>query len=1748
MPTNFNCLKFPLLLLFFINNLNAQNITYVNSNNSINTNSFEACIGDQVTFSYTGFSNNPDTLILTNGSGPYSYIQLTNPGNIIYNNVTINNVTTYNGTITITIPPNASTGNVALIENGLTVYNFSSSLLVIHKPPVNFHLPLAPLCATDTIPLIGTPAGGTFSTTPSALISDSSLIGINAGWSTTINDTIKNVDIFYTYTPKYISGLYCPNPIITSQTVQIRDNRLDTLEFQYIVTSDTPRIIDRVILDIGSPIVQKISPDFPINTYPVSFIGNYVNQINGADIFFIEDAGYGNHPITMQYNNGGCIGELTTNLDVLQPLQLSGVVDTLCKYASPITITRDSRPEYAYTNVTTTSAGITTQKESNIIISVSTKNPNYQSAITLVNSNTNQEEYTFDPTALVLPPNLDTIVIIMHYKAYKTITIDTVVSIKESPISTIEYLITLVNRPTVNFTLDTTYCKNSTPVRLVSTPAFYSPSSFFTYASSTSASGPFLAANRLHSNEFNPYSIYTQAGFQNQDLHVQLTYTVDQYGCVDSSTQSTKINPIPNVSLNGLATSYCINNPLVQLSGLPINSAATYTGSGITDTVQGTFSPAIAGAGTTTITYSIESGNGCKSSISQTTNINTNATPRPSFPQSQYCASDLPVLLDTAYTYWGNIIDSTNILNPQRAVGQQTVFYISTSNLVCSDTSSTTILINQLPTITINSLDSAYCFNGSVDNNIFIYPPVPSLGNINGSSLGFNFNSAGGVTFDPDFDSTGIKSFKYKYTDNLTNCTDSVLLSITVYDVPALSYTGINPTYCNVSNFNAITGIPSGGVFSGAGISSDTTGQYYFNPFLPVGGNQTLNYSTVYANPLLNSLDTLFCPIDINIPIVINQLPTLAFSGPQNSHRFCSNEADTLLAGVTITPTWELFTSTTPGAINTKIDTIYLSVIPYRILDTSYFFSPNSAGPGVHHITYTGIDRVTGCQDTKPFTYYITDYQGGASFTLDTAYCASSDSVLMGGTPAGGTFLRNQDTLSSAFFTLSTDIYLLDTITYQVTYDACVASDTQFAEINPLVDLSFTGNKPSKRYCTGDEDSPLLPNILGGTFSGEGVIFGDSLFSLLYANLGDNIITYKYINSVTLCESSVSDTFFAYGLPNINFQAVGGCQLDNIFFHPENTILGLNNVIDSITSIFWELEPGLLINGSSNSNNKIDSINHIYNAPGVYETKLYVANRTYCVDTTTVRVVISPTIRSHQFPYDETFENSNGNWYAETGDSSDNLLWEWGRDTIQRGINNPNNSIWATQLNDQYTANEAAWVYSPCFDISNLERPMIRFDYWSDSRDRGDGTVLEFQNPNGDWLPLGKLNRGINWFNSGYIAGSPGNQSNQALSPIGWSGQIKRWINSRYKLDEFKNTLPSKLRLRMAFGSSKNNLATFHNGFAFDNVWIGSRTRNVLLETTSHIDEPNMDYVNNYVYQLVYHTNINKDVILLQYHIDKPNKNDQFYLFNPPLSNSIAYFYSITEPGTAVIDGINDTIKSKLLNDRSFEQNMLESPKFNVEIDTFYHNNPGQFTLTSTITALIDIPALEQYRINMVITEDSLSYTNGEKVHAVVRKSYPSNTINTLNKSWVAGEQVTLTHTYSATDLNYVPNRFQAVVFIQVQLTKEIFQAATTRDVNGYWVGVDQIISEKELNEIKDMNLYPNPAKDYITIDFPELLKKDYNWKLISIAGITVKEDIIHTGEQSLKINNYDLPSGVYIFMVYNGNVYSQRKVIINQD
>ncbi|MFK7796667.1 MAG: T9SS type A sorting domain-containing protein, partial [Aureispira sp.] len=566
-----------------------------------------------------------------------------------------------------------------------------------------------------------------------------------------------------------------------------------------------------------------------------------------------------------------------------------------------------------------------------------------------------------------------------------------------------------------------------------------------------------------------------------------------------------------------------------------------------------------------------------------------------------------------------------------------------------------------------------------------------------------------------------------------------------------------------------------------------------------------------------------------------------------------------------------------------------------------------------------------------------------------------------------------------------------------------------------------------------------------------------------------------------------------------------------------------------------------------------------------------------CIDTQTIRWVVSPKINT--YPYVEDFENSAGNWFAESRDSSHRLLWEWGVDSDQRGIPSDNsNHIWTTQGNDAYKAGESAWVYSPCFDISSLDRPMISLDYWNHTRLPFDGAVIEYQMADGSWAPLGSENRGIDWFNTSFIAGEPGGDSNRVFH-LGWSGESDHWQNGRYKLDDFRGN-NDVLRMRVAFASLNNIPQYFFDGFAFDNVVVKNRTRNVLLETTIHDRHTNMLDINNKTYGLVYSLrhNIFKDVILLQHPIEYskeiPSVNnantirDFFFEQNETLSrNNIAYEnlgetrvfeYGNEKAGRAYINGDNPIYLADSLSESTFDKDMLQDPKFEIKINHFIHNN-SKFKVEASIKALE--PFDSTVRVYVVISEDQLYYPANRyygannALNAMARISSTSlnrssNNPNTFMQSWSVGqlENIDFEWDYTLSPIiNYRPNKFHAVVFAQNISTKEIYQVATSRVNSGYWVGINPIQAEEELNELQSLKLFPNPAHDYFNLQFDQALKHDYEWKLVNMQGVEVQQGHIQMGTDQVRIDGLDYPSGAYILLLYNNNVFVQRKVILGR-
>ncbi len=1280
---------------------------------------------------------------------------------------------------------------------------------------------------------------------------------------------------------------------------------------------------------------------------------------------------------------------------------------------------------------------------------------------------------------------------------------------------------------------------------------------------------------------------------------VVYTYT-DALGCENEDIAIVKLDSVPIVTLTGFGTdtAYCLNAPARQLTGTPdLNTSAgvsaTFSGFGVNPNT-GLFTPFLAGIGPKRIVYEFIDNNNCVSS--DTAFIRINPLPVPMFGgyQNQYCTAapddTLISLNDTitgTYRFYGAVIlDSMGILRPNldtsggNTTGTRTIYYSYTDSVGCTNVDSVNIFVHPTPEIVINGLDSAYCFSDPED----IISVFPS-GILYNNDLGFSV-SGNSITFDPDQDSAGIKTFTYSHVDN-NGCSDTVTARTYVYRPTPPNIINLDTFYCEGSDTIAINGTPIGGAFSGSGVWLDSIiGIWEFNPSVAGVGTHAITYSI--DDPLTGYIlgngqpANLVCPADTSLNVVVRPLPQPKMLSPANNSSFCSNDSiQPLIPVSSINPTRDFFRDTSGGVGYTTTaiaDTISFNPLIVSFdTDTIFHFDPSVVNAGIHLITYIATDSASGCQDSINFTFIVDQYTE-PFFALDSAFCESADSVLLFGIPTGGEFARNSVpiTANPPYFYpnpgyssgqyLTSTIY--DTITYSVTDGACDGIDTQIVQISPVPQISFSTPLPHNTFCLGGDTVRLTTNNnLGGFISGNGVPFGTKIFIPDLAGGGSHAVRYYYQDSITGCDNEYIDTLYVYSMPNVGFSVAGGCQADSLQFNPNNNILGLianSQVVDSITNVKWIFSPTDSLIGGAQIRS-VDTVFHSYGASGVYYPQLIVANREYCIDTQTIRLVVSPKVNT--FPYVEDFEASSGDWFAESRDSARSLLWEWGADLNPQGIAaDPNNKVWATQVNAGYSGNEAAWVYSPCFDISTLDRPMVSLDYWSHTRQQFDGTVIEYQMADGSWAPLGEVNRGINWFNTASIAGEPGDEDNRVFS-LGWSGLSSGWQNGRYKLDNYRGD-SSVIRMRVAFASLKRNPQSFHDGFAFDNFIVKNRTRNVLLENMVHEDYGNMENINNRIYNLIYNTDLEKDVVLLQYHIETANgqgsvgaNSDKFYLDNKFLGQTRAFEYGGPPAGRSFINGVDSNITyiAELLTEVDFEQDMLETPNFAITIDTFSHIN-NNFKIVANVTALEAMPTAN-YRIYTVISEDSLRYPTGSsyasEVHAVARENdeYHLNTnVGTNNRynnrSWAVGEnqRVEFNWNHSSSGfINYEPGQFHAVVFIQNISTKEIFQVATTREVSGTWVGVNAVAVEDELNEIQSMKLFPNPAHDYFNLAFDQTLEHDYQWKLVDIRGVNVREGAIQAGNDQLRVDGLNCPPGTYILLLYNDSVFVQRKVVIGR-
>ncbi len=270
--------------------------------------------------------------------------------------------------------------------------------------------------------------------------------------------------------------------------------------------------------------------------------------------------------------------------------------------------------------------------------------------------------------------------------------------------------------------------------------------------------------------------------------------------------------------------------------------------------------------------------------------------------------------------------------------------------------------------------------------------------------------------------------------------------------------------------------IPSGGIWSGTGITDASTGT--FDPSVTGVGSFDVIYEAVGTG----------CASTDTITINVGAAPVADFVGLAST--YCSTVESVVLTGIPAGGNFSISPSI-PGAIAGNI------------------FLPSLLTAGSYDVTYTVSVPNSVCSGTITQTVVIVD---GPSVTIDPiapAVCSQDAAITLSGTPSTGVFSGNGVIGSTFDPTLSGTGN--QTITYTVTEagNACPGIATTQIQVNPAPIVSISG--VSGDYCLNSGAVTMIGLPALGTFLIDGVASGAS-FDPAVAGLGSHTLRYEFNN------------------------------------------------------------------------------------------------------------------------------------------------------------------------------------------------------------------------------------------------------------------------------------------------------------------------------------------------------------------------------------------------------------------------------------------------------------------------------------------------------------------------------------------------------------------------------------------------------------------------------------------------------------
>ena len=521
-----------------------------------------------------------------------------------------------------------------------------------------------------------------------------------------------------------------------------------------------------------------------------------------------------------------------------------------------------------------------------------------------------------------------------------------------------------------------------------------------------------------------------------------------------------------------------------------------------------------------TVYVSIGDGTGCTENV--TINLNINEATSISFTALADICIDAVLQTGlgggspTGGIYSGNgVTDDGNGMtysfDPATAgVNTHTITYDFIDSNTCTSSASDDVEVFDLPIVSFTAL-ADICIDAGLQTGLGGGSPTGGVYSGEGVS-----DDGNGMTysFDPAAAGVDTHSLTYDFSD-LNNCISSASDDTEVFDLPTVTFTALDDLCIDAgAQTNLGGGSPTGGVYSGNGVTDDGNGMTYsFDP--AVAGANTHSITYIFT-------DSNTCASSASDDVEVLDLPTVTFTA-LDDHCIAAGVQTGLSGGVPAGGVYSGNGVTDDGN------------------GTTYSFDPAAAGTTSHIIAYgfTATCASSASDDVEVFELPTVTFTALADLCID----ARVQTGLGGGSPAGGVYSGDGVTDDGNGMTYSFDPSAAGVNSHIITYGftaTCVSSASDDVEVFDLPTVTFTALAD---LCinAGVQTGLGGGSPTGGVYSGNGITDDGNgttySFDPTAAGVDIHSITYDFLDSNT-CASSASDDVEVFALPTVTFTAL----------------------------------------------------------------------------------------------------------------------------------------------------------------------------------------------------------------------------------------------------------------------------------------------------------------------------------------------------------------------------------------------------------------------------------------------------------------------------------------------------------------------------------------------------------------------------------------------------------------------------------